>query len=324
MAAVPLSQAELDVLVAGGPAARRPEGASVKKYNFRRPDRISKEQMRALQFLHERCARNMSTSFSAYMRTTVGLSVASVEQVSYAEFLSSVADPTAYYALAIAPFDELAALEINPGVAFALIDRMLGGSGQPTSVSRPLTEIEQNVVDSIVKILLEGLAEAWKPVTNLAFSIRARETRPQMLQVAAPNEIFVVVVFSVQVGDVKGMVNLCIPTSVVETASAQFAQAWPRQKRDVSAQERAWLLANLGCVPAPVVPLIRTTLSAEAILNLRVGDMLTLPVSADRPLDVYVGGVRKLTGTLAAEQGRLLVVVDDRAGRGAASLVGRS
>ena len=299
---------ELEALRAAGPSVPRPPAA----YDFRRPDRISKEQVHALQFLHERCARNMSTSFSAYLRTTVTLSVASVDQLAYDEFLRSVADPTAFYALGIAPFDELGALEINPAIAFALIDRMLGGSGQPAAVNRPLSEIEQNVVDSVVKLLLEGIAEAWKPVTNLAFSIRARETRPQMLQVAAPTEGFVVVVFQVTVSKVNGTVTLCIPASVVETASAQFTQAWPKQRRDASPQDRAWIAEHIARAGVPVEPMIRATIPASTVLSLEPGSVLALPLAADRPIDLYVGGLRKMTGRLATERGRLMVTVEQR------------
>jgi len=299
---------ELEAIRSAGPSGPRPPAP----YDFRRPDRISKEQVHALQFLHERCARNMSTSFSAYLRTTVTLSVASVEQLAYDEFLRSVADPTAFYALGIAPFDELGALEINPAIAFALIDRMLGGSGQPAAVNRPLSEIEQNVVDSVVKLLLEGIAEAWKPVTNLAFSIRARETRPQMLQVAAPTEGFVVVVFQVTVSKVNGTVTLCIPASVVETASAQFTQAWPKQRRDASPQDRAWIAEHIARAGVPVEPMIRATIPASTVLSLEPGSVLALPLAADRPIDLYVGGLRKMTGRLATERGRLMVTVEQR------------
>src|SRR5690349_13796288 len=161
-----LSQAEIDTLLsvaADAPGARRRASAEmpVVRYNFRRPDRVSKDQIHALQFLHERCARNLSTALSAYLRTTIAMSVESVEQFSYSEFLGSLTDPTAFYALAITPFDEPGAIEINPAVAFAMLDRMLGGSGQPIPLNRPLTEIEQNVVDAVVRHLLNGLSDAW-------------------------------------------------------------------------------------------------------------------------------------------------------------------
>ena len=311
-----LSQAELDVLTGkpGGPARSQ---AGARPYDFRHPDRVTAEQFRALQFLHERATLNLSTSFSAYLRTSVAWTVVSIEQSTYGAFLASTADPTSFYALGLAPYDELAALDVHGGVSFALIDRMLGGAGAPAALSRPLTDIEQHVMDSVVKLLLEGLTEAWKPVSSLSFSIRARETRPQMLQIAAPNEVVVVFVFSLMVGDVKGLVSLCMPASVIESASAQFVHQWPRQRRESSTDERAWMAENLNRARVPVEPQIRTTASARTVLGLVPGDVLTLPLAADRPIDVYAGGVRKLTGRLASERNRLLVVVEERAGRGA-------
>jgi len=322
-----LTQAEIDSLLSAAgevPRARRKAGVTgpVVRYNFRRPDRVSKEQMHALQFLYERGARNLSTSLSAYLRTTINLSVASVEQFSYQEFLSSLSDPTAFYSLSIAPFDEVGAIEINPAVAFAMIDRMLGGSGNGVTSARPLTEIEQNVVDEVVKLLLDGLGEAWKAVTSLSFGIRGRETRPQMLQVAAPNEIVCAVIFDLKVGDVRGMISLCIPTNVVETAGTQFSSAWQRQRRELTATERGWLDENLSRVPIPVVPLIRTRLKTGAVLALKVGEVLALPLSADQAIDVYAGGIRKLTARLASEHRRLMVQIEERCEPGTTATTG--
>jgi flagellar motor switch protein FliM len=312
-----LSQAEIDTLLTVAIGTRRPSSRTastgpVVRYNFRRPDRVSKEQMHALHFLHERAARNLSTSLSAYLRTTISLSVASVEQFAYQELLATLADPTAFYSLSITPFDELGALEISPTVAFAMIDRMLGGTGQTAPMARPLTEIEQNVIDEVVLILLDGLADGWRAVASLSFGIRGRETRPQMLQVAAPNEIVCAVTFDLKVGDVRGTVSLCIPTNVVETSEGQFSTAWQRQKRELTPTERAWLDENLGRVPLPVVPLIRTRLKTGAVLALKPGEVVGLPLSADSPLDIYVGGIRKMTGRLASERGRLMVQIEQR------------
>jgi flagellar motor switch protein FliM len=311
-----LTQAELDVLrTTADAAAPRSTARAVRPYDFRRPDRVSADQIQAVQFLHERCALNLSTSFSAYLRTSVAWSVTSVEQSTYGAFLAAAADPTSFYALGLAPFDELAALEVQGALAFALIDRMLGGSGPSAAPARPLTEIEQHVMDSVVKLLLEGLTDAWKPVTSLAFSIRARETRPRMLQVAAPNEVVVAITFQLQVGDVQGLVSLSLPATVVDRASAQMVQHWPRQRRESSADERAWAAENLGRAVVPVVPQIRTAASARTVVGLDVGDVLTLPLAADKPIDLYAGGVKKLTGRLAADSGRLVVIVEERTGR---------
>jgi flagellar motor switch protein FliM len=320
-----LTQAEIDALLsAAGEAQRlrrtRP-GDPVVRYDFRRPDRISKEQIHALQFLHERAARNLSTSLSAYLRTTATLSVSSVEQHSYQQFLTLLPDPTAFYAVGVSPFDEVGAMEINPAVAFAMIDRMLGGTGQPAVVNRPLTEIEQNIIDQVVKRLLDGLADAWKAVTALSFAMRGRETRPQMLQVAAPNDIVAVIIFELKIGDTRGLIHLCIPTNVVETAGTQFGSSWRRHRRELTTIEREWLDENLGLLPVEVVPQIRTRLRAEAVLALKPGEVVALPLQADRPLDVYAGGIRKLTGRLMADGGRLMVQVEERCDRAGAPMV---
>src|SRR5258706_2737911 len=166
-----LSQEEIDALLNSSAETTQrardkrekkhePPAPTAIRYNFRRPDRVSKEQIHSLHFLHERFARNVATSLSAYLRAITEVSVVSVEQFSYSEFLMSLTDPTAFYALAIPPFDELAALEINPTIAFAMIDRMLGGVGQTAVLNRGLTDIEQHIVDAVVKILLDSLTDA--------------------------------------------------------------------------------------------------------------------------------------------------------------------
>lgn len=301
-----LSQDEIDALLSaattiGGAdgSARRGHGNAVS-YNFRRPDRIAKEQIHSLYFLHDRFARNVATSLSAYLRTITEISVVSVEQFSYSEFLMSLSDPTSFYALAIPPYDELGALEINPALAFAIVDRMLGGTGATPPPARALTEIEQNVIDSFVKLLLEALAETWRPIVNLAFGIRGRETRPQMLQVAAPNEIVIMVVFDARIADARGMLSLCFPASIVESAGGHFVQAWHQQKREPTPAERAWLRENLARVHMPLTASLDARLSTRTLLALVPGSVLTLGVPADRLVDVFVGGTIKFKGRLGA------------------------
>lgn len=313
-----LSQGEIDALLHSGAddakeglVGEQTSDRNLIRYNFRRPDRVSKDQIHALSFLHNRFARNVATSLSAYLRTITELSVTAVEQFSYSEFLMSLSDPTAFYALAIPPFDELGALEINPAIAFAMVDRMLGGTGQSAAPERALTEIEQNVVDSIVKILLEALAETWRPLVSLAFGIRGRETRPQMLQVAAPNEIVIMIVFDVRIGEVRGMMNLCIPASIAETMGG--VQAWQPHHRAPTGTERSWLQQNLGRVDLDVSAVLESKLLTSDLLALSAGDVISLGVPSDRPIDVRVGGTLKFKGRLGvAGRGQLGVWIDRR------------
>ena len=315
-----LTQDEIDALLAssppgdaGGRAGRGELG--VINYNFRRPDRVSKEQIRSLHFLHDRFARNAATSLAVYLRAMTELSIVSVEQFSYSEVLMSLPDPTAFYAIAMPPFDALGALELNPAIAFTMIDRMLGGSGIGSPVARALTEIEQNVIDSIVKLVLEHLTETWRPVVDVQFRIQGRETRPQMLQVAGPNEIVILLVFDVKIGEIRGMLNICIPASVIEATGSSFVQGWQRLRREPNTREQRWLVDNLGRVPLQLTALLETRLVARELLSLTPGDVLSLGVPGSRQVDGRVGDVVKFRGRIAANDGRAALVVDQACGR---------
>lgn len=289
------------------------------RYNFRRPDRISKDQIHALQFLHERFARNVSQSLGAYLRSITDLSLVSVEQFVYSEFLASLANPTAFYAVSMAPFDDLGGLEINPTVAFSMVERMLGGDAKGDGLNRALTDIEQNVVDSVVKILLDSLTEIWKPVVNLSFAIRARETRPQMLQVASPNDTVVMLVFDMKIGEARGMVNLCLPASVVEKTDTHFAGTFDRHRREPTTREREWLHENLGRVPMALSAVLEARCTTRELAALRVGDIVSTGVPASHPLELRVGRTLKFRGQPAVHHGRAAVIVAHRCnGAGAA------
>ena len=273
---------------------------------------MSKEQIHSLQFLHERFARNVATSLSAYLRTMTELSVVSVVQFSYAEFLMSLSDPTAFYALGLAPFEDLGSLEVNPAIAFAVVDRMLGGTGTGPAPNRALSDIEQNIIDSVVKLLLDALSETWHGITQMTFSVRGRETRPQMLQVSGPNEVVVMIAFDVRIGTARGMMNLCLPASLIEAVGAHFGQAWHRQRREPNPEERLWIRDNLARVPLEVSALLQARLRTSELVALKVGDVLTLGVPAEANIGLEVGSTPKYKGRLTRHAGRVGVRVDRR------------
>jgi flagellar motor switch protein FliM len=310
---VPILSAD-EVSALRTPASTRgADGAAAVRYNFRRPDRVSKEQIHSINFLHDRFARNLATSLAAYLRAVTELSIVSVEQFSYAECLQALPDPTAFYALSLAPFEDLGALEINPAIAFAMIDRMLGGDGRGEIPNRALTEIEQNVIDSVVRLILEALTETWKPiVSDLKFGIRGRETRPQMLQVAAPNDVIVMIVFDVRIGESRGFINVCLPASMVESAGTEFVQAWKRQDRVIPPQERIWVHEHLSRMPMTISPVIETRLTGREVLALEPGDVVSLGHPVDEPIELRVGGLCKFVGRMVATDRRVLAQVDRR------------
>jgi flagellar motor switch protein FliM len=314
-----VSQDELDVLLATSEEPKADNGSAV--YDFRRPDRITKEQLRSLHFLHDRFAHNIATSLSAYLRATTEVSIITVDQLAYGEFLTSLPDPTAYYAVSMQPLETLMAVEINPIVAFSMVDRMLGGTGDGKGPDRPLTEIEQNVVDAVFKLLMEHLTETWRAVGNVQFNIHGRETRPQMLQVIGRNEIVVIVAFLIKVAGTRGTLKLCIPASAIEAIGDTFSQAWARARRQPNAEEAARLATNLGRVPLEVTAQLSTTVSARELVALRPGDILSLGHKAGHPVIVSVADLPAYMGQLVVQNGSLAVRVEaeaTNAGEGAA------
>jgi flagellar motor switch protein FliM len=309
-----LSQEEIDALIASSPADgaanRQDAGAPVTTFNFRRPDRVSKDQIRSLHFIHDRFARNVTTSLAAFLRTSIELSVVSVEQFSYSEFLMALPDPTAFYAIGMPPADALGAIELNPAVAFAMIDRILGGTGESGAPQRALTEIEQNVVDSVIKLILDHLTETWRPVIDIRFHIHARETRPQMLQVASWNEVVVLLAFDLKVGETRGLLNLCVPATVIEATGAGFSQGWQQTRREPTTQEQQWLTENLGRVQLPVTTDVQTRLTTRELIHLQPGHVLSLGVPAETEVNVRVGNIIKFRGRLATASGRAAVRVN--------------
>ena len=294
-----LSQDEIDALLTSAvdlaQSARddsQDQGPSVRAYNFRRPDRVSKEQIRSLHFLHDRFARNVATSLSAYLRSVTQVSVISVEQFTYAEFLMALPDPTAFYAVSLEPHESLGALELNPTIAFAMIDRMLGGSGRGMAPTRGLTEIEQHVVDGVVKLLLDQLAETWKSIVDVRFRVNARDTRPQMLQVAAPNEVVVLIAFHLRIGEAEGMVNFCLPASMIESVGEAFFSSWNRPNRPAHPADSDEVHQMLARIPMTVSAAIETRLSAREVLDLQPGDLIGLGHRVTEAID---GRVNDLT-----------------------------
>jgi flagellar motor switch protein FliM len=316
-----LSQEEVDALLkshtkpagkasSGGGSDRSAAPAPAKKaqvqrkvtlYNFRRPDRVSREQMRSLHFMHDRFARNFSSSLSAYLRTITEVNLVSVEQLSYQEFLLSVPEPTCFNAISIKPLEGALALEVNPTLVFPIIDKMLGGPGEPLKNLRTMTDIEQSIFDGILKLLLEDMRESWRGIVDLDFRIQARETSPQLIQIVAPNEVVLLVVFEVKMGPVSGMINLAIPSIILEPISSKFDQEmFTGYKKSSTFEEARLLMTSLKrCGMEAAAEIRGTNLTMEEVLQLKVGDLIPLTKRFDAELDLCVDGIPRFMGLVA-------------------------
>ncbi len=273
----------------------------VTLYNFRRPDRVSREQMRSLHFMHDRFARNFSSSLSAYLRTITEVNLVSVEQLSYQEFLLSVPDPTCFNAISIKPLEGALALEVNPTLVFPIIDKMLGGPGEPLKLLRTMTDIEQSIFDGVLKLVLEDLREAWRGIVDLDFRVQARETSPQLIQIVAPNEVVLLVVFEVKMGPVSGMINLAIPSIILEPIATKFDQEmFTGYKKSSTYEEARLLMSSLKRCPMEAAAEIHgTSLRMEEVLQLKNGDLILLTKRFDAELDLCVDGIPRFAGLVA-------------------------
>src|SRR5579864_8619525 len=221
----------------------RKREAPAVKFDFRRPDRIPKSQVRAIHLLHDTFVRNLVSSLSAYLRSYLAVNLVSVEQLSYAEFLDGLPSPTCMISLGLSPYDGNGVMELNPPLVFPILEMLFGGTGKTSnSIQRDITEIEQKLLDGLFRIILNDLREAWKGVTTVDFTIEAMETEPQLLHILAPNEAVVSIGIEIRIGETVGMMNMAMPSIVIKMMRQKFDQQWSVRKTRASATEQARVL----------------------------------------------------------------------------------
>ncbi|HJQ78702.1 MAG TPA: flagellar motor switch protein FliM, partial [Lacipirellulaceae bacterium] len=230
-----LSQAEVESLlsamdgrdsdiVADAATSRFKHREKISPYDFKRPERVGKEQMRSLQTMHEAFGRNFGAALSALLRTIVELKLTSVDQLTYSEFVFSLENPTCFNLINAAPLEGQLILDINLSLLFPIIDRLLGGGSDSTPPARrPLTEIELRLVSRITDLFCKEIKQAWESVLDLNLSVDHVESNPQLVQIVPPNEVVVLISFELTIGDARGMMNLCIPFNSIERISAQLS-----------------------------------------------------------------------------------------------------
>ena len=202
------------------------EQKKVKIYDFKRPDKFSKDQIRTVQMMHETFARLTTTALSAKLRSMVQVHVTSVDQLTYEEFIRSIPNPTTLALINMDPKGS-AILEIDPAITFTVIDRLFGGLGVPFKVNRELTDIEMAVIEGIVVHILANLREAWSTVIDLRPRLGNIETNPQFAQIVPPNEMVMLITLETKIGESEGMMNLCIPYITIEPIIQKLsAQYW--------------------------------------------------------------------------------------------------
>ncbi len=288
-------------------------------YDFRRPDRIAKDQLRAMHMIHETFARSIGSSLSAFLRAYVAVNIVSVEQLSFAEFSRSLPSPTCLLNLGMVGFDNSALMELNPSILFPVLELILGGSNAtPAKIDREISEIERAILDGFFRILIKDLKDAWRMVpAALDFRIDGFETDPQLLQILSPNEAVVAISIELRIGEIAGMMNIGIPSIIIKMLGPRMDQHAVR-RTELTEDEQIRIMRLLR--PATIrvdTRLSGPTLTVRDLLSLKMDDVLSFDYPVQRPMNVIFNGRRKYLGHIVAtgrkravELGEL-VMVDD-------------
>ena len=300
-----LSQSEVDALisaagdgavdvdaplaVSSAPVSEPDLPEDVQLYDFKRPERVSTDQMRSVEMMHEVLARKLGASLSAYLRTIVEVKLAPVEQLTYQEFLMSLPNPTCFNLLKCDPLDGSMVLEINPSIVFPILDKVLGGGhGESLIPEREMSDIEWRLISHVTNETLVFLRDCWKPIMDIDFRVGGRESNPMLMQIVPPNEVVILVCFEIKMGEASGMLNLCIPFPVIEPKIGDFStiQTWFQSRRTSDTQMENDKL-NEGIKEAGLEAIVyigKTKISMQDLLHLRPGDLIMTQKDVAAPL----------------------------------------
>lgn len=281
--------------------------SEIKPYDFKRPERVSKDQMRAMENLHEGFSRNFGAALSGFLRTIMEVKVANIEQMTFSEFTHSLPNPTCFNLLSCEPLEGNMCLEISPLIIYPVIDRLLGGSNADLFIpQRPLTAIELRLVQKILDRAMRALEEAWANILPAKFKTEESESNPQLVQIVPPNEVVVVVGFELKMGGRAGTMSLCIPYNVIEPVIEKLSnQSWAAYKRNRRHDElRHRVAEHLTTARVTVTAILAdTTIKVEDLLHLQVGDLVLTEKPASAPLSLEIEGKRKYIGHLGQFKG---------------------
>lgn len=269
---------------------------SVKDYDFKRPAKFSKEHLRTLEMIFEHYGRLISTNLPVYLRKNVQVSVVNSEALTFSEFTNSLANPVILGIVNFLPLGGNIMIELAANLGFAMIDRMLGGQGDPLEKNREFSEIELSIIEKIMVVCVRLLREPWKIVLDLNPVLDRVETNPQFAQIIAPTEMIAIVTLNMKIGDVEGLMNICLPyftlESVMDKLNTKFWFSTMQDSSEDSYQDHMEDLIKHVQIPIKAV-LGSSSISVSDFVNLQVGDIIRLDSKVAQEMDIYVGNIRK-------------------------------
>lgn len=302
-----LSTGELDVEEMQNTPERQ-----IKNYDFKRPAKFSKEHLRTMEIIYEHYGRLLSTNLPVYLRKNVQVTVASSETVTFSEFTNALSNPVILGIVNFQPMNGNILVELTSKLGFAMIDRMLGGKGEPLEKNREFSEIELSIVEKMMVICVQLMREPWKNVIDIEPMIDRIETNAQFAQVIAPSDMVAIIMLNVKIGDVEGYMNVCLPyftlEDIMDRLNTKYWYSNMQAESDEQYQEYIESLIRRVDIPLKAV-LGRTSISVNDFVNLQCGDVIRLDSKVSDDLNIYVGNIRKFTALPGANDDKYAVRV---------------
>ncbi|MBQ8317348.1 MAG: flagellar motor switch protein FliM [Lachnospiraceae bacterium] len=286
-----LSTGELDV-----DDIEENKSAKVKEYDFSKPAKFSKEHLRTIEIIFEHFGRLLSSNLPAYLRKNVQIEVMNSEAVIYSEFSNALSNPVLLGVVNMSPLKGNIIIEMSTNVGYAIIDRLLGGLGEPLEKPRDFSEIELSILERIFNIIISLLREPWKNVVEIEPFLERIETNSQFAQIISPTEMIAIVTININIGGVQGLMNICLPfmtlEDVMDKLNTKYWFSTMQNKDESSYADVIETAINKALVPVSAY-LGKSQITVIDFVNLQVGDIIKLDRNVEDELDVYVGNIVK-------------------------------
>ena len=270
----------------------------IKNYDFARPAKFSKEHLRTLEIIFEHYGRLLSTNLPVYLRKAIQVEVMNSEAVSYSECSNALSNPVLLGIINFAPLKGNIILEIASNLGYAMVDRMLGGEGEPLEKTREFSEIELLIIERILTVCVNLLHEPWENVVDIHPRLERIETNSQFAQIISPSEMIAIVTINIKIGDVEGLMNVCLPYLTLEDIMDKLnTKYWYSTMQDKDEQQYVDAIETLiSKAPIPMKAVLgNSTISVSDFSGLQVGDIIRLDTKVNQELDVFVGNIKKFT-----------------------------
>lgn len=307
-----LSQEEIDALLKAMSEGdldesdmKKGDEKKVRIYDFGRPTKFSKDHLRTLEIIYEHYGRLISTNLPVYLRKNVQVSVISSEAATFNEFTNSLSSPIIMGIVNFAPLEGSVIIELATNLGYSMLDRMLGGTGMPLDKNRDFSEIEQIIIQKILVMFTQLMRDPWKNVIDLSPVLGRLETNPQFAQVIAPGDMVAIVTLNIRIGDVEGLMNICLPfltlEDVMDKLNTRYWYSTIQKNHDENYE--SYIESMIRKVDIPIKAVLgNSTISVSEFMNLQVGDCIRLDCGVNDDMNVYVGNIRKFTALPGTEK----------------------